>query len=196
MLAPLQELRAKLAPEAVDVTYELFLSAEAACGSGEAIPILAQRLRAKQSELKIDTASGYAYLSSWDRRQKPYTMRDWMLWQLTEPSPYYSWTAPLAVRDTIARAALEAEELDDWWVLYLLGHISDPQAQDKERLMEVWDRNTGPIRVVAADLLYVWGDSETLVQLYDQTEEAEVQTEIAWALGELGTWEPTEEAVH
>ncbi|UCD51032.1 MAG: hypothetical protein JSW27_00050, partial [Phycisphaerales bacterium] len=175
--------------------YELLLGAEAACGSGEAVAILAQRLVEEQSELAIYISNGYAYRPSWWRRNVRYNLRDWMLAQLSEPSPYYLSGPPSATRDMIARAALEAEGLGDWGILYLLGHISDPQAADEERLMDVWDRNTGPARVVAVDLLYVWGDSDTLLQLHDQTEDVEVQEEIAWVLGELGLWEPAEKPV-
>ncbi len=195
LLAPLQAFRARLAPVTVDARLTLLFSAEAACGSTEAVTLVAQRLIEEQSELKIDTSSGYAYRPSWRRYPKTPTLRDWMLWQLGWDSPYYRREVPPAVRDTIARAALETEGLGDWGVLYLLGHISDPQAEDKDRLMDVWDRNTGPIRVVAADLLYVWNDSETLMQLHDQTDEPEVQDEIAWVLGELGIWEATEKPV-
>jgi len=196
LLAPLQEFHARLAPEAEGAIDELLLGAEAACGSSEAVAILAQRLVEEQNELEVGQSNGYAYRPSWWRRNVRYDLRDWMLAQLSEPSPYYHSEPPSAVRDAIARVALETEGLSDWGILYLLGHIGEPQVQDEERLMEVWDRNTGPIRVVAADLLYVWGDSETLLRLYEQTDAVEVQEEIAWVLGELGIWEPTTKPVH
>jgi Uncharacterized protein conserved in bacteria (DUF2330) len=197
LVAPLQELRARLAPETSEVVYECALGAEAACGSSEAVALLAQRLVQEQSELIVDASDGYAYRPSWGSRDKyDYNLRNWMFWQSAPPFPYrnvdfYSITPP-AVLGTVARAALETEGLSDWGILYLLGHISDPQAGDKNRLMELWDRNTGPIHVVAVDVLYVWGDSDTLLQLHDQTDEPEVQDEIAWVLGELGIWEPVE----
>ena len=195
LLAPLQAFRGRLAAVTVAARLTLLFSAEAACGSAQAVAPVAQRLIEEQSELRVNS-SGYAYRSSWRQFPKPYTMRNWMPAQSGRSSPYYLREAPSAVRDTIARTALETEGLSDWGALYLLGHISDPQAADEDRLLEVWDRNMGPIHVVAVDLLYVWGDSDTLLQLYDQTDEPEVQEEIAWVLGELGIWEPTTKPVH
>ena len=39
---------------------------------------------------------------------------------------------PPEVVDTIAHAALAAEGLSGWGILYLLGHISDPQTEDTD----------------------------------------------------------------
>ena len=50
------------------------------------------------------------------------------------------------------------------------------------RLMDVWDRNTGPLRVAVVDLRLVWRDTETLLSLQAQATDPDVQAEIAWAL--------------
>ncbi len=109
-------------------------------------------------------------------------------------SPYRDRDMPSDIRDTIARTALETEGLSDWWVLYLLGHITDPLTEEHDRLMGIWDRNTGAIRVVTVNLLCVWGDSDTLLQLYEETDDFKVRAEITWALEKLGIWESTEPA--
>ena len=192
-LTPLQEFRARLAPEAVEEIFEFLLTAEAACGSAEAITLVARYMVDEQRALKIH-ADGYAYVPSLTRRNEEVGLRQWMLWQAKSIPPYYQCDMPPDICDTIARAALRADGLSDWWVLYLLGHVRGPQAEDRDRLMEVWNRNTGPIRVVAVDLLYVWREVEALLGLRDQAQSPEVQAEIAWALGELGVGEAPEGA--
>ena len=61
--------------------------------------------------------------------------------------------------------------------------------------MQVWDRNEGCIRVVAVDLLYVWGDTETLLELCEQDENPEVRAEITWVLEEMDVWESDEPSI-
>ncbi|MHC4518551.1 MAG: DUF2330 domain-containing protein [Planctomycetota bacterium] len=192
LLAPLRGFRAGLAPETVDEAFVFLLTAEAACGSAEAATMVAQRMVEDQNKLEIRTSDGHACLPWLTLREEAVTLQQWILWRLRPHSPYNYRAMPPEVCDTIARTALATEGLSDWGTLYLLGHINAPQAADADRLMEVWDRNEGPIRIVAVDLLYVWGDSETLLQLYEQDEDPDVRAEITWVLEEMGIWEPIE----
>jgi len=194
LLAPLQEFRFGLAPETVDGAFTFLFTAEAACGSAEAITMVAQGMVEDPNELQIRASDGYAYLPSLSGRNEEVTLRDWMLWRLYPRYPYYHRDMPPEIRDTITRTALATEGLSEWWILYLLGHINTPQTEDTGRLMQVWDRNEGPVRIVAVDLLYVWGDTETLLELYEQDDNPEVRAEITWVLEEMGAWESDEPA--
>lgn len=180
MLAPLQAFRARLAPESVAKIYAFLLTAEAACGSTEAVPLAAQHLVDQQSQLKVRASGGY--VPSLANPNREIDLRQWILWQRTPFSPYDHCHMPSDICDAIARTALEAEDLNDWWVLFLLGHIRTVEAADRARLMDVWDHNTGPLRVATVDLLLVWRDTETLLSLQTQATDPDVQAEIAWAL--------------
>jgi len=194
LLAPLQDYRARLPDSDVEMVLPFLLTAEAACGSSEAVAKAARLLVEDQNKLEISDSDGHAYLPSMGPGTSAFRLRDWIISRLTPRFPRYRYTMPAAVCDVITRTALAADELDDWWVLYLLGRLNARQATDKDRLMQIWDRNTGPIRVVAVDLLYVWREVEALLGLRDQAQSAEVQAEIAWALGELGVGEAPEDA--
>ena len=173
----------------VDASFVFLLTAEAACGSSEAVTLVVQHIAEDPNTLQIRASDGHAYIPSLTRRNEEVTLREWMRWQAGPSSPYYSRDMPLDIRDTIARTALETEGLGDWRVLYVLGHIASPLTEEHERLMDIWSRNTGAIRVVAVDLLYAWGDGDTLLQLYEETDDFNVRAEITWALQELGIWE-------
>ncbi len=192
LLVPLQDFRDRLGPETVDRNFEFLLTAEAACGSSEAFTLVVQHMAEDPDTLHIRDSDGHAYIPSLTRRNEEVTLRQWTRWQAGPSSPYYDRDMPSDIRDTIARTALETEGLSDWRVLYVLGHIASPLAEEHEHLMDIWDRNTGAIRVVAVDLLYAWGDSDTLLQLYEETDDLDVQAEITWALEELGIWKSDE----
>jgi hypothetical protein len=51
----------------------------------------------------------------------------------------------------------------------------------------MWQAEDVPTAMVVVDVLYTWGDWQTLMGLYEETPAPEVRSEIAWALAELGT---------
>jgi len=186
LLTALQEYRLHLAGSDVERVLPFLLTAEAACGSSKAVASAARLLVEDQSKLEISDSDGHAYFPSMGPGTSAFRLRDWIISRLKPRFPHQRYIMPAGACDTITRAALAADELDDWWVLYLLGRLNAHQAIDKERLMQVWNRNAGPVRVVAVDLFYIWGDTEALLGLRDRAENPEVQAEITWALSELG----------
>jgi len=73
--------------------------------------------------------------------------------------------------------------------LYLLAGIKEPQAEDRERLIQIWDGGGRWLRIVVVDVLYVWDDAETLLSLYGMADSDELRSEIAWALAASGVAE-------
>ena len=61
--------------------------------------------------------------------------------------------------DTMLRAAVDRNESTDWYALYLLSLILEPTTEDEDRLMTVLNRCEVSARVVAVDVLYLWGDT-------------------------------------
>jgi hypothetical protein len=90
------------------------------------------------------------------------------------------------VSDRILRSALSEKEVDDWYALYLLAGIKEPQAEDREWLMRIWDKGDSWVRIVAVDVLHTWNDEQTLLSLHETTAPDEVKSEIAWALADMG----------
>jgi len=95
------------------------------------------------------------------------------------------WPMPAPAADATFRLALSDETLSDWFALYLLTGIKKPQASDREKLLQIWDRREQDRRLLAIDVLYVWGEEQMLMDLYPDAEFASVKSEIAWALAAL-----------
>lgn len=192
LLTPLQEYRSRLSEEETQKILPFLLTAEASCGSDEAVTWAANLLIEDQSKLEI-RADGHAYLPSMGSGTSDFRLQQWALGRSMPRFPANWRLMPPRVCDIITRTALDRDRLSDWWILYLLGRLNTPQSQERDRLMELWDRNEGPLRIVVADLFYVWGHGDTLLQLYGQTDDADVQREITWALTELRIWERQQE---
>jgi hypothetical protein len=87
--------------------------------------------------------------------------------------------------DAIVRQAVDRNESTDWYVFYLLALIRQPKAEDEDRLMKVLNRCELSARVVAADVLYVWGDTQALLDLYGKAGFADLKSETTWSLAAL-----------
>jgi hypothetical protein len=92
---------------------------------------------------------------------------------------------PTQAADSAIRSACSEPTISDWYALYLLAGIKMQQSEDKERLMRIWDSQDQDRRLLAVDVLYVWGDEAMLLDLYDQAGSTKVKSEIAWALAAL-----------
>ena len=170
---------------------DFLLRAEAACGSTTAKDGVLRSLVEAEKEIvpqgqatPIDgiISLNYDYSDPLSLREQILLKRDWS-YELYPLSPEMS--------DATIRSALSAGSCGPWYTLYLLAEIKKPQAADRERLLQMWDGKDVPTSLVVVDVLYVWGDGPTLMNLYTQTPAAGVKSEIGWALAELGIPEAT-----
>ncbi len=170
---------------------DFLLRAEAACGSTSAQEVLRCNILGDERMITLQgraipienfTLLNYDYHDSMSLREKILSKRD-LPYELYPMSPEDS--------DATIRSALSTGNCGPWYTLYLLAEIKKPQATDKERLQAMWDGRDGPISLIIVDVLYVWGDGQTLMNLYGQTQSAEARSEIAWALAELGVPQAT-----
>jgi hypothetical protein len=185
LIPALQDARSQLAG-ANTWTLDFLLRAEAACGSTVASDAVLRSILKAEREIVPQgqatpvgniTPLNYNYEDAMSLRERVLWKRD-ALYQLYPLSP--------AMSDATIRSALSAGTCCPWYTLYLLAEIKEPQVADRERLLKMWDGSDVPTSLVAVDVLYAWGDGPTLVSLYAQTPAAEVKSEIAWALAQLG----------
>jgi len=179
LLPALRAFRERIRPDPILSRY--FLRVEAACGSQEAIA-MAARLRVEhQNKIEVRVTDGRTYPRPGTR---PIYLRSWILERTGPHRKFYR--MPQEVDQTIARAALAEKGLNDWFVLYLLAQIVQPQDLDRKRIRMIWDKEEELKRVVAVDVLWVWKDVKTLRELHDQCAEGDAKTEIQRALDSLG----------
>ena len=142
---------------------------------------MAARLRVEhQNKIEARVTDGRTYPRPGTR---DVYLRSWIL-KRTEPHREF-YKMPHEVDQAIARAALAEKGLNDWFTLYLLAQIVQPQDLDRERIRMIWDKQEEPKRVVAVDVLWVWKDVETLLELRKQCGEGHVKDEIEHALDSL-----------
>ena len=186
-LGPLEKYRAKI-PDTDWVGIHFVLKVEATCGSREAITMLARRIVEDQSKVLRESedsdAGGYAALTSLNRSSQWDSLRTRIVRRIKRG--YHKYHAiPSKIGDTVLRTALSEPGLNDWYVLYLLARIEEPQAQDRERIRIIWDKKDEQKRLVAADVLWFWKDSKTLLELREQCKDEGVGSEIQRALNSI-----------
>jgi hypothetical protein len=184
LLRPLENYRARY-PETDRYHMEFLLKAEAACGSREAISILASRTADDQGEVLREREArkdgGFASLQSlnWNRRWD--SIRTWILRKREYRKESYR-RMPTKIDDTVIRTAVSEHELDDWYVLYLLSYIEEFRAADTERIRIIWDKKDSGKQLVAVAVLWTWKDTKALLELHKQCANEAVAAEIQRAL--------------
>jgi hypothetical protein len=183
VVASLESLRAKF-PD-TDPTVLFLLKAEALCGSSEAVPSAARWLAEAQSRvlpgLEGPVRGGYGRLTLPGESGR--SLRDLVLRVGTRGDNDSGMFAE--INGTILRATLTSYELDDWYRLYLLAQIENPQVPDTEMIRTIWDTGDEDKRLVAVDVLWLWGDAETMRELYDQCDQSKVRWEIGRLVADL-----------
>ncbi len=190
----------------LDHLKAVLLAAEAACRSEEAVEASARRIIEKESELRDMGRGerGYASLDDVHTFSDRESLRtriirdgddDFPGFNDIDPEPIGSdggtWRIPTRAQDVVFRRALGNNELNDWYALYLLSWIGEPDRQDEERLHAIWSAasdSPGEMigkRVTAVDVLYSWGDVDRLLEIVGGTEDETVRTEALWALAEF-----------
>jgi hypothetical protein len=194
LAVPLHDLYVQYAPvKGANTAPAFVLRALAACGSVTATEALVGQIDDDEARVLAEGGApmveGMTSLSSLDlalyfSSMKGKSLRVQILqrhwWR------YELYPMPSEVSDSVFRSALSAQEVSAWYTLYLLAGIKEPQAGDRDRLMQIWDKGDTSVRVVAVDVLYAWSDWPTLLDLHEETESDEVRSEIAWALAGLG----------
>lgn len=192
LLAPLQDLYTRLArANAAESALGFVQRALAACGSAEATETLVRQIDDDESRVlavggaptvesmtslgSLDLAVHFGYPSK--------SLRVQILQQ--QRCRYEFYPMPSEAGDRALRSALSEKASDDWYALYLLAEIKEPQSGDRDRLMRIWESGDLWLRVVVADVLYAWADGQMLLSLYERTESDEIESEIAWALADL-----------
>ncbi len=200
VLSVLQKLRERV-PDANGVVSFL-LKAEAACGSREAIPMLARRMAEDQDRILRERK---VYAGGND--SVPARMAEQLLAKLPleqRPPAYDSLRqriirnrgarsdgvgrildVPAETADVIIRTTLSDHELDDWYVLYLLAQIKKPQERDREMILSLWNKKDLPKQMVIVDVLWLWQDSKTLLGIRAQAANGEVLSELNRAVASL-----------
>jgi hypothetical protein len=205
----------------LDRLKAFLLAAEVACGSEEAVQASARLIVEKEEEaleasarLIVEKESelldmgrgekGYAFLDDVHRFSGRESLRTRILrggdddfpgFYDIDPEPTGShggtWHIPTRAQDAVFRRALVNSELNDWYALYLLSWMGEPERGDAERLHAIWiapsdspGERIGK-RVMAVDVLYSWGDVDRLLQILGGTEDEAVRAEALWALAEF-----------
>jgi len=191
LLPSLQDFRMRVNTDtpAMIRFLHFLLTAEAACGSQEAVTMAARYLADNQDivtrQVKTDFQIFYEELRSGGaasilldsrrrRLRKQLTARVMLDRLLREAC------------DKTIHAALAEKELDEWYVLCLLARVAQPLDQDRQRIRMIWDKDNEPTRLLATNVLWVWKDTKTLLKLHKQCPEGDVKTEIQRALDSLG----------
>ncbi len=193
LLAPLGTIQARFERDGQNHPALRFIQrAEAACGSTDAAETLRNQivmnetatLAAGRGPVPEDIAS----LDSFYAPVSDPTVGTSLRVQTIQKRwvRYHLYPMPSEAGDRVLRSALSMEGIGDWYALYLLAGIKHPQGDDMEKLMQIWDKGDPLLRVTAVDVLYAWGDSQTLLALHGKAESAEVQSEIVWALTDMG----------
>lgn len=192
----LQDLYARLA--AIDGTSSALpfvQRAQAACGSADAINTVVRQVGDGEAgffaDANVPTTEKMASLESFYPSGyypgAPGSLRVQVLQK--RQVRYELYPMPSDASDEVLRLALSEKELSDWYALYLLCEIKSPRAEDRDRLMQIWGNSDLWMRLIATDVLYSWGDRQTLMSLYETGEPNEVKSEVAWALADLGVAE-------
>jgi hypothetical protein len=193
LVPPLDRLLGAI-PSNYGWTKTLLLAAEMACGSREAAEPFTRDLLEKEDQVLTNgtptDGSGLGSLYGYYNPRvvvRPY--RTSLRVQILQ-KPKYEYKSEVDVlsphvADAIVRQAIDRDESTDWYILYLLALIQQPKAEDQDRLTKVLNRCESSARVVAADVLYVWGDTHALLDLYGKAGFADLKSETAWSLAAL-----------
>ncbi|MEN6426627.1 MAG: DUF2330 domain-containing protein, partial [Phycisphaerales bacterium] len=191
LITPLQGVRARFESTGKpDSVLQFLLRAEAASDSGDAGRAVVNQIVADEARVLTEgqgpTPEGMTSLGSFYELSSttPKSLRVRILWRYW--LRYNLYPMPSEVSDVVFRSALSQGEFNDWYTLYLLAGIRSPQIADRERLLRVWDQGDPFLRLVVVDVLYVWGDTETLIILHEEAQSDDVKSEIVWALAGLG----------
>jgi hypothetical protein len=181
LLKPLKDYRARYPETDRYLHMEFLLKAEAACGSREAISILASRTAEDQGKVLREREArkdgGYASLQPFYQTSRWDSIRTWILRKREHGKESYR-RMPTTIDDAIIRTALSEHELDDWYVLYLLSYIEEPQAADTKRIRIIWDKRDSGKQLVAVAVLWTWKNTKTLLELHEQCADEAVAAEI------------------
>jgi hypothetical protein len=202
ILPVLQKLRESV-PDANGVVSFL-LKAEAACGSREAVPLLARRMAEDQDRIlrerkvraegndSVPARIAEQLSAKLPLEQRPPTydsLRQRIIRNRGARSDGLDriLEVPAETADAIIRATLSDHELDDGYVLYLLAQIKKPQQRDRETILSLWNKNDQPKQMVIVDVLWLWQDSKTLLALRAQAANEEVLSELDRAVASLNS---------
>lgn len=194
LLTPLQELHARTIDDDHPVLPTL-TRAEAACGSAQAATTVVEQIVGEESAVleqgQAEGTGGIASLQNlfFSNASYPPSLRIDIIRK--RYFRYQLYPMPTEAADAVLRSALSEEGLDDWYVLYLLARIRQPLAQDQERLLHIWNKGDEILTLVAADVLYAWGDEQILLDWYGRSDQPEGRAEIAWGLAQLDCVEAT-----
>jgi hypothetical protein len=198
LLPALQDARSQLAGTSV-AALDFLLRAEVACGSATARDAVVREILDQEKEIvpqgQATPIENILYLNYDD--YDAMSLREQILSK--RDSLYELYPLPPAMSDGVIRSALAEGPGCPWYTLYLLAEIKNPEAAEQERLLQMWDGKDATTALVLVDVLYVWGDAPTLMNLYTQTSADTVRSEIAWALATLGVPEAAaivEEQLH
>jgi len=201
LLPTLEELHSQLPPGGVDSAGMFLWRAEAACGLTGATATVVRTVLDDEAQILSDgQAPGTGGLTSLDNyynSMAPHSLRVQILRRQRLACVLFP--MPTQAADTAIRLALSDEAISDWYVLYLLAGIKEPTAADKEQFMRIWDSQDEDRRLLAIDVLYVWGDVQMLMELYASAGFAEIKSEIGWASAALKASDATsiiEEQIH
>lgn len=188
LLPALEGLHARLSPEKANTVGPFLARVEAACGSADASAAVVRQVLDREAQiLSAGQAPGTGGIMSLDNLYYssivPQSLRVRVLQRRGLACALFPMPIPAA--DATMRRALADETINDWYTLYLLTGIKKPQACDKEKLLRLWDSRDTDHRLLAIDVVYVWGDKKMLMDLYVDAEFAKVKSEIAWALAAL-----------
>ncbi len=188
----LEELRVRLSPDQVNTTGPFLSRAEAACGSTEAVAaVVRQALDSTAQAVGAGQAPATGGITSLENlyytHNVPQSLRVRILQRRGLACTLFPMPVPTA--DATFRLALSDKAISDWYTLYLLTGIKKPQACDREKLLSVWNSRDEDRQLLAIDVLYVWGDEKTLMDLYAQAEFIKIKSETAWALAALSITE-------
>lgn len=190
LISALEDLRSRLSPDRASYEIPFLLAAEAACGSSPAYAAVTRSLLDSETGIvSSGQAPGTGGITSLANLNYAYdvppSLRVCILHRRGLACVLFP--MPTEAADSVIRSALSEQTISDWYALYLLAGIKIQQADDKEKLMRIWNSREPDRRLLAVDVLYVWGNEQMLMDLYDQAEFAKVRSEIAWALAALGS---------
>jgi len=184
LIGALENARSRLGGTDEFAAIHFLLRAEAACGSIEAQGAVLRGILEDESYFVPQGQATTANVVLSLNYSYPGSLRVEILRK--RDAPYEQYPMRPEISDATIRSAISKGGCSQWYTLYLLAEIKKPQAADEERLLQMWDGTDIPTSLVVVDVLYAWGDWQTLVMLYGHTQAAEVKSEIAWALAELG----------
>lgn len=188
LIPTLEKLHSRLPPERAKSAGPFLSRAEAACGSVNAVTVtVRQVLDHAAQEVAAGQIPAAGGITSLDNLYYSYNVAQSLRVRVLRRRGLACTLFPMPKQaaDATTRLALSDEALSDWDILYLLTGIKDPQAADTKKLLRIWDSRDMDRRVLAVDVVYVWGDEKTLMDLYVDAEFTQVKSEIAWALAAL-----------